>query len=149
MWRCGWMGSVAPNDPPTLRSWFIITHVRVLGFTYNHIYKKSNSLILYAHTNIHHHSIFALNHKQFHSTYNYTHTIHAELKTLFNLLFILNHMLLDSIFSFIWNTHSSISIINSITAFLTFTNTDSKWIIMRFIRFYIDECWSSFRWSVV
>ena len=105
VWWCGGMGLVAPNDPPTLRSWFIITHIRILGFIYNHIYKKSNSLILYAHTNIHHDSIFALNHKQFHSTYNYTHTIHAELKTLFNLLFILNHMLLDSIF-FLYLEHT-------------------------------------------
>ena len=47
---------------------------------YNHLYKNSNHLILYTHTDIHHDSIFVLNYIYFHLIYISTHTIHAEFK---------------------------------------------------------------------
>ena len=70
-------------------------------YTHNHIKsslqdKNSIHLILYTHTDIHHNSIFALNH--FHFIYIYTHTINVELKTLFTLTLALNLILLHSYF---------------------------------------------------
>ena len=49
-------------------------------FTYNHLYKNPNRLILYTDTNIHHYSIFSLNYINFYLMYIYTHTIDIEQK---------------------------------------------------------------------
>ena len=51
------------------------------------------------------------------------------------------------VFFFIWNTYFGICIIKSITTFTTIIN--SKWIIKRFIRFYISKRWSSLTCSIV
>ena len=51
------------------------------------------------------------------------------------------------VFFFIWNTYFSICIIKSITTFTTIIN--SKSIIKRFIRFYINKRWSSLTYSIV
>ena len=59
--------------------------LHVLAFTHHYIYKNSNHVILYTHTNIHHDSIFALNCVVIHSIFIYAHAIHAKLKTSFHL----------------------------------------------------------------
>ena len=43
------------------------------------------------------------------------------------------------------NTTFSIRIINNIVTSATPINTDSKWIMKRFIIFYIDKYWSRFK----
>ena len=53
-------------------------------FTYNHLYKNPNRLILYTDTNIHHYSVFVLNYIYFYLIYIYTHTIDIELKIFLN-----------------------------------------------------------------
>ena len=60
------------------------------GTTYNHLYKNSNYLILYTHTNIHHDSTFALNGMRFEVIYIYIYMIHVKLKIFIHLLPILN-----------------------------------------------------------
>ena len=72
-------------------------------------------------------SISTFNHIHFHLIYIYTHMIHAELKILFYLPLTFNKILLHSYF-FILNKNSSIYMINSVTTYTTFINTNSIWI---------------------
>ena len=66
-----------------------ISQLYVLGFhifkRFSYVFMNSNYLILFAHTNIHHDFIFALNYIHFYSVHSYTHTIHVELKILFQI----------------------------------------------------------------
>ena len=54
------------------------------------VYKNPNHLIFYTHSDIHHYPISVLNYIYFHSINTYIHTIHAELKVLFDLPLTLN-----------------------------------------------------------
>ena len=106
----------------------------VPGSKCNVSYKKCSQPILYSHIEIYRGSIFSLNCIRFHLICLYTYTIYAEAKLKIKYFYI-------HIFYFIWNTYSIISIINSITTSTSLINTNSKSIINRFIRVYIDNCW--------
>ena len=123
-----------------------ITHISIPDIII--FMRTPNYLIIYTHTDIHHYLIFALNYAHFHSIHIYTCTIHAELESLVSFTLDIKLNTFPHIFYFIWNTYLSICIISSITTSTTFIDTDSKWI-KKFVRVFINKCWSSLPWFVI